>query len=107
MGGGTSPPQLPAASLGRPGEEVRIRGTVLENRNMMPVDGLGILRIDLGGEEAEVVYGYGEWPPCPNDRATGQGISVRNGERVEIHGVVGEGGELKTCESETYYIQRI
>ena len=101
------PPRLPSASLGSPGEEVRIRGRVIENRNKMPVDGPGLLRIDLGGEEAEVVYGYGEWPPCPNDRVIGLGVSLRSGERVEVFGVIGEGGEVNTCDSEAYYIQRL
>ncbi|MFQ5946882.1 MAG: hypothetical protein ACE5NC_11675, partial [Anaerolineae bacterium] len=92
---------------GTPGEVVEIRGRVLENQNMMPVDGLGFLRIAVSGEEVEVIYGYGEWPPCPNDRGVQQGIAARVGQQVEVYGVIVEGGEITTCESEAYYIRAL
>ncbi len=90
--------------------EVTVRGVVIENVRRVHVDGHGILRIRPYGENVRVVnviYFYGEFPPCQNDQATTQGLEVRVGEEVEVFGKPTGDAQISTCDASEYYIKRL
>ena len=98
----------PAEGSGTPvSEEQIIRGIVIENDLGCTYDLVCLLRIRANGEVAVVVYHYGEWPPCLNDKAARAGMLLQEGDEVEAFAKVIEGGELTTCDSEDYYVKKL
>ncbi|GMR10656.1 MAG: hypothetical protein BMS9Abin28_1477 [Anaerolineae bacterium] len=98
----------PGQGSGTPVIEERIvRGVVTENDLGCRVDSVCLLHIRVNSEVAVVVYHYGEWPPCLNDKAASAGMLLQEGDEVEAFAKVIEGGELTTCDSEDYYVKKL
>ncbi len=87
--------------------EVSFRGLVLENVPQCEVDGICLLRVRAKGQVVTVIYHYGEWPLCENNRATTQGFTMAPGDDVEIFGAIYEGSSVSTCDSERYFIRKV
>ena len=65
------------------------------------------LFVRVNGQEVKVVYQWGgEMPPCTN-RASEQGLEIKEGDEVEIFGRVVDERKISTCDSQDYYIQKI
>ena len=86
---------------------ITFQGVVLENDHGCEVDGWCVLRIDVDGHEFDVVYHYGEWPPCQNNRASQQGFGIVAGDRVEVHAGITDDGDLSTCDKMEFYIKKM
>lgn len=85
--------------------KILFSGRVVENVRGCEVDVACILRIDVDGLQTNVVYHFGEWPPCENPAATRQGAAVREGELIEVYAGIVDGDELTTCTSPEFYIR--
>jgi len=86
---------------------ITFQGVVLENDHGCEVDGWCVLRIGVDGSEFDVVYHYGEWPPCQNTRASEQGFGMVSGNRVEVEAGITDEGDLSTCDRTEFYIKKI
>ena len=84
---------------------VVLRGQVVENSRACELDAACVLTVDVNGLQINVVYHFGEWPPCENEGAIRQGLEVHKGEWIEVYAEVSEGGDLVTCGSSDYYIR--
>lgn len=90
------------------GGETTIQGTVIENYLGCHVDGLCYLTLQTTEEkELRVVYHYGEFPRCLNNKAVLQGELLKEGEEVRIFGKAIGDSEVSTCDSFDYYIEKI
>lgn len=99
-------PYFPPSVRGvKPGDEVTVRATVVENKVMSPVDGPDVLSVTVGGEPFAVVYHYGEYPPCLNQLAGQRARELKDGAVVEIFARVVRLAELSTCDAEWYYLK--
>lgn len=86
---------------------VLLTGRIIENVRDCEVDVACLLVIDIDGFKANVVYHFGEWPPCDNIEAIRSGEAVEDGELVEVFAGIIEGNELTTCTSPEFYIHSI
>ena len=90
-----------------------VSGLVVENNLGCTPDGECIsdgprhFRLLLNGHEMKVVYHYGEWPRCVNNESTLRAEKLKEGDKVEIFGKVTSVGEISTCDSLDYYIQKL
>lgn len=89
------------------GEDVTVRGIVVENVQRCTVNGQCALTLDTQNGIVTAIYHYGENPPCPNRAATQQGFGMVAGDEVEVVGVTVEAATISTCESETYRITKL
>lgn len=87
--------------------EVQFTGLVLENVRGCEVDAACVLRIAVEGGEINVMYHYGEFPPCENTEAVRQGEAIEEGAQVEVYAGIVEGGELSTCDSPEFYVHEV
>jgi hypothetical protein len=86
---------------------ITFQGVVLENDHGCEVDGWCVLRIDVDGHKFDVVYHYGEWPPCENTEVSGQGFRAVAGDRVEVQAGISDEGDLSTCDEMKFNIRKI
>jgi hypothetical protein len=87
--------------------KIIVQGLVVANDRGCEVDVSCVLRISSNNSEFNVVYHYGEWPPCENAEATKQGFGVVTGDRVEVHGAITASGDISTCDSTDFYVRKI
>lgn len=87
--------------------KVLLSGRIIENVRDCEIDVACFLFIDVDGLQTNVVYHFGEWPPCDNIDAIRSGEAVEEGELVEVYAAIDEGNELTTCTSSEFYIRRI
>jgi len=90
-----------------PGKEVAIQGVVTENRLGCIADASCSLRLQVNRQEVKVVYQWGgEMSPCSN-QASEEGLAIKQGDAVEVFGIVSEDNVITTCGLEDYYIKNL
>jgi len=86
-------------------EEVVATGLVTENV-FLPQD-VGLwLYLQTDGGQIRVEYDYGEFPPCLNTEARRAGKELKEGDEIEVFGLVTERGVISVCDSLDYYLLR-
>ena len=86
-------------------EEVVATGLVAENV-FVPQDVGGWLYLQTDGGQIRVVYDYGEFPRCLNKEAYRVGIELKEGDEIEVFGLVTGRGVISVCDSPDYYLLR-
>ena len=86
-------------------EEVVATGLVTENV-FLPQDVGRWLYLQTDGGQIRVVYDYGEFPPCLNKEARRVGKELKEGEEIEVFGLVTGRGVISVCDSPDYYLLR-
>ena len=86
------------------GVERVLSGVVIENERGYEIDLPSVLRVRTNGEEVDVLYASGEWPPCDNRQASRAGSEIEPGQHVEVFGRNEKDLGFSTCRSEAYYI---
>lgn len=96
--------------LDQESEEKIVTGKVIDIQLGHIVNGESHFILKLENENIEVIYHYGEWPPCKNEKAANQGEQIQKGDKVEVFGKYTKSKQLKvlsTCDSLSYYIQKL
>jgi len=91
------------------GEEVVVRGKVLENVTACVVDADCYLRVEIEGNKIVVPYGYGrniDGRYCV-EGSVQEAFDVKKGSEVEISGIVISEAEISPCDSSSYYIRTL
>ncbi len=88
------------------GQEITIQGIIIENNLGCRVDLHCYLRVRVGNQEIKVIYHYGEWPPCQNERTADEAEMLNIGQEVKVYGIITGQNEISTCDSQDYYVQR-
>jgi len=91
------------------GEEVIVRGKVIENVTACVVDGACYLRVEVEGNKIVIPYGYGrniDGRYCI-EGSVQEAFGVKKGSEVEVLGVVTGEAEISPCDSSSYYIRLI
>ncbi len=84
-------------------EEVVATGLVTENAvRVLDVGYWLYLQTDAG--QIRVVYDYGEFPPCLNEEAYRVGKELKEGDEIEVFGLVTKKGVISVCDSPDYYL---
>ena len=104
----TSQTPQPVSSQFSEGQEVKVNGIVVKNHSENPSisDVPSHFLIRVSGEEIKVVYHYGEWPRCINDKPVLLAERLKEDEEVEVFGKVTNDG-ISTCDSTNYYIKKM
>ena len=89
------------------GMVVKFEGVVIENDLGCEIDISCVLSLKVDDYTVKVIYHYGEFPRCDNDEASIQGMSLSEGDSVEVYAGFNEEGYLSTCESQGYYLKKI
>ncbi len=84
-------------------EEVVATGLVAENP-FLPQDVGRWLFLQTDGGQIRVVYDYGEFPPCLNKEAYRVGKELKEGDEIEVFGLVTKKGVISVCDSLDYYL---
>ncbi len=87
--------------------KVSLEGLVIENVKGCEVDVSCMLMVHTDSTKVNVIYHYGEWPPCQNSKATEQGFAIVEGDQVVVYGALTQGGELSTCDATEFYIKKV
>ena len=86
-------------------EEVVATGLVTENA-VRALDAGRWLYLQTDGGQIRVVYAYGEFPPCLNKEARRLGKELKEGDEIEVFGLVTKKGVISVCESLDYYLRK-
>ena len=86
-------------------EEVVATGLVTENA-VRALDAGRWLYLQADGGQIRVVYGYGEFPPCLNKEARRAGKELKEGDEIEVFGLVTGRGVISVCDSPDYYLRK-
>lgn len=84
-------------------QEVVVTGEVTANIS----DALDAPRwLYLGTDKGEirVDYDYGEFPPCINKEARRAGREMKEGDEIEVFGIVTDRARISVCDSPDYYL---
>ena len=84
-------------------EEVVATGLVTENA-VRALDAGRWLYLQTDGGQIRVDYDYGEFPPCLNEEAYQVGKELKEGDKIEVFGLVTERGVISICDSPDYYL---
>ncbi len=84
-------------------EEVVATGLVAENV-FLPQDVGRWLYLQTDGGQIRVDYDYGECPPCLDKEAYRVGNELKEGDEIEVFGLVTERGVISVCDSLDYYL---
>ena len=84
-------------------EEVVATGLVTENA-VRALDAGRWLYLQTDGGQIRVDYDYGEFPPCLNEEAYQVGKELKEGDKIEVFGLVTERGVISVCDSPDYYL---
>ena len=84
-------------------EEVVATGLVTEDV-FLPQD-VGLwLNLQTDGGQIRVEYDYGEFPPCLNKEAYRVGKELKEGDEIEVFGLVTGRGVISVCDSLDYHL---
>ncbi len=86
-------------------EEVVATGLVTENA-LLPEDVGRWLYLQTDGGQIRVVYAYGEFPSCLNKEARRLGKELKEGDEIEVFGLVTGRGVISVCDSPEYYLRK-
>ena len=95
------------------GPDMIVSGTVVKNYKALDSEYSITLQLENQIKTMRVIYSYAgppnppALPECINGDAYRDGISVKEGDRVEIFGKIVEDGTLSICDAQKYYIKRL
>ena len=84
-------------------EEVVVTGLVTEN-DSRALDVGRWLFLQTDGGQIRVVYDYGEFPTCLNKEAYRVGKELKEGDEIEVFGLVTGRGVISVCDSLDYHL---
>jgi len=88
------------------GQNLTIKGMVVENDHGCDVDGYCILHVVSEGKKFYVIYHKG-WGTCENMEASNLAYSLKKDDKIEIYGEVENSNTITVCNSEDTYIIRL